>query len=40
MADYYKNAIEEMLEELNDDDLAFFCTLMERMLSGKCKCQN
>lgn len=35
MADYDKNAIEEMLEELNGDDLAFFYTLMAKTLGGR-----
>lgn len=35
MADYYKNAIEEMLKDLNLDDLAFSYTLMARTVWGE-----
>ena len=35
MADYYVNAIKEMLEELNDNDLVFFYTLMAKTLWGR-----
>lgn len=34
MADYYKNAITEMVKQMNEDDLAFFYTLIEKTLRG------
>lgn len=34
MADYYKNAIEEMLEDMSDEELAFFYTLMAKSVWG------
>lgn len=34
MADYYKNAIEEMLEDMTDEELAFYYTLMARAVRG------
>lgn len=34
MADYYKNAIEEMLEDMTDEELAFYYTLMAKSVWG------
>lgn len=34
MADYYKDAIRAMLENMTDEDLAFFYTLMAKSVWG------
>lgn len=34
MADYYKSAIAEMMENISDEDLAFFYALMAKMVQG------
>lgn len=34
MADYYKSAIAKMMENISDEDLAFFYALMAKMVQG------